>query len=64
MAAGLNAKQIVAAINARYQGLNKPLTESALAAMKRFWGFRTYRPEKKPRTKRTVQRNVGASDFR
>ncbi|WP_337748183.1 hypothetical protein [Victivallis vadensis] len=64
MAAGLNAKQIVAAINARYQGLNRPLTESALAAMKRFWGFRTYRPEKKPRTKRTVQRNVGASDFR
>lgn len=64
MAAGLNAKQIVAAINARYQGLDKPLTESALAAMKRFWGFRTYRPEKKPRTKRAVQRNVGVSDFR
>lgn len=55
MAAGLNAKQIVAAINARYQGLNKPLTESSLASMKRFWGFRTYRPEKKPRTRRNIQ---------
>lgn len=55
MAARLNAKQIVAAINARYQGLDKPLTESALAAMKRFWGFRTYRLEKKPRTRRHSQ---------
>ena len=65
MAAGLNAKQIVAAINARYQGLNKPLTESSLAGMKRFWGFRTYRLEKKPRAKRAMQRNTReVSDFR
>ena len=55
MAAGLNAKQIVAAINASNLGLNKPLTESSLASMKRFWGFRTYRPEKKPRTRRNIQ---------
>ena len=55
MAAGLNAKQIVAAINASNLGLNKPLTESSLASMKRFWGFRTYRPEKKPRIRRTIQ---------
>ena len=55
MAAGLKAKQIVAAINASNLGLNKPLTESSLASMKRFWGFRTYRPEKKPRIRRTIQ---------
>ena len=55
MAAGLNAKQIVAAINASNLGLNKPLTESSLASMKRFWGLRTYRPEKKPRIRRTIQ---------
>lgn len=55
MAAGLNAKQIVAAINASNLELNKPLTESSLASMKRFWGFRTYRPEKKPRTRRHTQ---------
>lgn len=55
MAAGLNAKQIVAAINASNFGSTKPLTESSLAALKRFWGFRTYRPEKKPRTRRHTQ---------
>lgn len=54
MDAGLKSKEIVAEIN-RWGVLQRPLTEASLAALKRFWGFRTYRLEKKPRIRRTIQ---------
>lgn len=54
--AGLKSREIVDVINSQpYFVLPRPLTEASLAALKRFWGFRTYKRKKRPRTRRKNQ---------
>ena len=48
MREGKTALQIVGLINFRYQ-LKRPMSASNLARLKREWGLRSYRPERKPR---------------
>ena len=58
------ASQIVDLINGNpnlRQGLKRPMTTANLARLKREWGMRSYKPEKKPRKPKTSKAQVADS---
>ena len=60
----LTAREIVAEINGMYgfaKWLKRPMTLANLARLKREWGIRSYKPEKKPRKKKQSKVHIEES---